>query len=80
MEPVEIGLTEYPIQTYALFNAGDVPAEVEIDPSLIEDLNQESYSSNILKCLSQNVITIPPGTSFDTKWKFSPIEAKTYLV
>ena len=80
LEPVEIGLNEYPIQVYELFNGGDVTAEVEIDYSFIDDLNQENYSRPILKCLTDNEIRIAPGSCYETKWKFAPIEAKTYQV
>lgn len=80
MEPVDIGLTEYPIQVYELFNGGDIGAEVEIDYSLIDELNADNYARPILKCLTDSVIRIPPGSCFETKWKFSPIEAKTYEV
>lgn len=79
-EPVEIGLNEYPIQVYELYNGGEVPAQVEIDCSMIEEANQNNYMANILKCLSEEVISIAPGSCFETKWRFSPIEAKTYQV
>lgn len=79
-QPVEIGLNDFPIQTFDLYNAGDVPARVEIDASLVEEMNSENYSSSILKCLSNSILTIPPGVAFETRWKFSPIEAKTYRV
>ena len=79
-EPVEIGLNEFPIQTFDLYNAGDAPARVEIDTSLVDEMNQESYATSVLQCLSNSILTIPPGTAFETKWKFVPIEAKTYRV
>jgi hypothetical protein len=79
-EPVEIGLMEYPIQVYELYNGGDVPAEVEIDSSFLDELNQENYSRPILKCLTESTVIIPPGACFETKWKFSPVEPKTYEV
>ena len=80
MEPVDIGLAEYPIQMYELFNGGDIGAEVEIDYSLVDQLNEENFSRPILKCLTDNVIHIQAGSCFETKWKFAPIEAKTYEV
>lgn len=79
-EPVEIGLTEYPIQVYELFNGGDVPARVEIDTTFVQELNENNYATDVLQCVSNGVVTIPPGCSADTKWRFSPIEAKTYQV
>lgn len=36
--------------------------------------------TEILKCVSDKVVKIPPGCSVETKWKFIPIEAKTYKV
>jgi hypothetical protein len=79
-EPVDIGLNEYPIQVFELYNGGDVPAQVEIDYSLTEDLKQANYQTDILKCLSDRVISIPASSSVETKWRFQPIEAKTYQV
>ena len=79
-EAVEIGLNEYPIQIYELYNGGDVPARLEIDTTFIQEVNEANYMSEILSCISDGVVTIPPGCSADTKWRFSPIEAKTYQV
>lgn len=79
-EPVEIGLTEYPIQIYEIYNGSDVSCDVEIDTSSLNDLNNENYCQSILECLSPKRIRIQPGTLFETKWRFSPIEAKTYTV
>lgn len=80
LEPVEIGLTEYPIQVYELYNGGDVPARVEIESTFVQELNETNYMTDILKCLSDELVEIPPGCSAETKWRFSPIEAKTYQV
>jgi hypothetical protein len=79
-EPVEIGLIEYPVQIYELYNGGDSPANVEIDCSSLEYLNAENYMHPILKCLTPEKIVIPPASGFETKWKFSPIESRTYQV
>lgn len=79
-EPVEIGLSEHPIQIYELYNGGEVPARVEIDCTLVQEANENNYMSDILKCVSNSVITIAPGCAVETKWRFSPIEAKTYQV
>lgn len=79
-EPIEIGLTEYPIQIYELYNGSDIACDVEIDASSTNDLNSENYSQSILECLSPKKLTIQPGVLFETKWRFSPIEAKTYNV
>ena len=80
LEPIEIGLTDYPAQIYELFNGGDVATEVEIDTSAVDDLNEANYMQPILKLLSPNFVTVQPGSIFETKWKFCPIEAKTYQV
>ena len=79
-EPIEIGLTEYPIQIYEIFNGGDVACDIEIDSSEADLLNKENFNQTILKCLTDTNISIPPGSLFETKWSFSPIEAKTYMV
>ena len=79
-ESVEIGLNEYPIQNYELYNAGEVEAKVEIESELFRDFNKKNYMTEILKCVSDKVVKIPPGCSVETKWKFIPIEAKTYKV
>ncbi len=78
--PVEIGLLDYPIQIFELYNGGDKPARVQIDTSQLINLSIQNYSHNVLECLSEDEIIIPPGTSYPTKWKFSPLEAKTYQV
>lgn len=80
LKPVEIGLTEYPIQVFEIYNGGSVAAEIEIDDSMLEELNMENYASYILECMSKSKLTIPPRSSVETKWKFSPLEAKTYMV
>lgn len=77
-EPIEIGLSEYPIQIYEIYNGGNVACDVEIDASALDNLNAENYSRAILKYLTENKIQIQPGSLFETKWIFSPIEAKTY--
>ena len=79
-EPVEIGLNEYPIQIYEIYNGSDVPCVIEIDSSALIQLNYENYASTILECLSPSRLKIQPGALFETKWRFSPIEAKTYIV
>ncbi len=78
-EPVEIGLNEYPIQIYEIYNGGDVACDIEIDASAIQKLNEENYAQQILQCLTDKRITIQPGSLYETKWSFSPIEAKTYF-
>jgi cilia- and flagella-associated protein 65 len=79
-EPLEIGLNEYPIQIYELYNGGDVPAIIEMDLTEIDDLNEQNYSWPIIKCLTPSKFTIQPGAMYETKWKFSPTEAKTYYL
>lgn len=51
-----------------------------MDITQLGNLAIQNYSHNILECLSETEIIIPPGTSYPTKWRFSPIEAKTYQV
>ena len=79
-EPIEIGLNEYPIQVYEIYNGGNVVCDVEIDHSALKILNEENYSQQIIKCLTDENIRIEPGALYETKWIFSPIEAKTYNV
>ena len=75
-----IGLGEYPVQIYELYNGGDSVAHVEIDSSLLDELGAQNYSRPILKCVTPKKFNVLPGTSYETKWKFQPIEAKTYMV
>ena len=79
-EPIEIGLSDYPIQVYEIYNGGNVACDVEIDSSSIDTLNEENYSQSVLKCLTDKKICIQPGALIETKWIFRPIEAKTYNV
>ena len=78
MEPVECGLVDYPVQVYELYNGGDTPAHVEIDCSSLRTLNAQNYSSPIVTCLSSESVIVAPGTCYETKWLFAPIESKTY--
>lgn len=75
-----IGLSEYSVQIYELYNGGDTTATVDIDDSLLEDLVEQNFSRPILKCMSPKTFAVLPGSTYETKWKFSPIEAKTYQV
>lgn len=79
-EPVEIGLSEYPIQIYEIYNGSDAACDLEIDTSAVNELNYENYCQTVLECLSPQKLTIQPGILFETKWRFSPFEAKTYSV
>lgn len=78
--PVPIGLSEYPIQTYELYNGGDSPAKVFIDISQLEHSATVNYGHKVLECLSECEIIIPAGSTYLTKWRFNPLEAKTYLI
>ncbi len=80
LEPIEIGLSDYPIQIYEIYNGGNVACDIEIDSSAIEQLNEENYAAEILRCLTEARIRIEPGALFETKWLFAPLEAKTYNV
>ena len=71
---------DYPIQIFEIYNGGDKSARVQIDTTQLMNLSMQNYSHNILECLTEEEILIPPGTSFPTKWRFSPLEAKTYQV
>jgi hypothetical protein len=78
LEPIEIGLSEYPIQIYEIYNGGNVACDIEIDSSAVDKLNEQNYAIEILRCLTESSIRIEPGTLFETKWIFAPVEAKTY--
>jgi hypothetical protein len=77
--PVEVGLDEYPIQVYEIYNAGDLPARLLVDDSSLDEFNADNYGCTVLECLSSGVeLVVPPRACVETKWRFAPLEAKTY--
>ncbi|XP_078326129.1 cilia- and flagella-associated protein 65-like isoform X1 [Crassostrea virginica] len=77
--PVAVGEKVSPKQVYELYNGGATPVKFNFDLAPLELLRQENFDQPIFECLTP-VGEIPPGRSFSVEWRFSPIEAKTYMI
>lgn len=77
--PVPVGEKVSPKQVYELYNGGARPVKFTFDLAPLELLQQENFDQPVFECLTQ-FGEIPPGRSLAVEWRFSPIEAKTYMV
>ncbi|KAK3591649.1 hypothetical protein CHS0354_040559 [Potamilus streckersoni] len=77
--PVPVGEKISPKQVYEMYNGGALPLRYEIDLTPLELIKQENFDQAIFECLNPRG-EIPPGRSMAVEWRFSPIEAKTYMV
>lgn len=77
--PVPVGEKTSPKQVYELYNGGALPVCYEFDLTPLELMKGENFDQPILECLNPRG-EIPPGRSLNIEWRFSPIEAKTYMV
>ncbi|XP_060587307.1 cilia- and flagella-associated protein 65-like isoform X2 [Ruditapes philippinarum] len=77
--PVPVGEKISPKQVYELYNGGAVPVRYQFDLTPMELIKQENFDQPIFECLNP-VGEIPPGRTLNIEWRFSPIEAKTYMV
>lgn len=77
--PVAVGEKNSPKQIYELYNGGALPVQFHIDLAPLDILKQENFDQAIFECLNP-CGEIPPGRTMAIEWKFSPIEAKTYMV
>ncbi|XP_052605856.1 cilia- and flagella-associated protein 65 isoform X1 [Peromyscus californicus insignis] len=77
--PVPIGDTLPPRQIYELYNGGSVPVTYEVQVSILSQVQEKNFDHPIFCCLNPKG-EIQPGTTAQTLWIFSPIEAKTYTV
>ncbi|OWF45565.1 hypothetical protein KP79_PYT24425 [Mizuhopecten yessoensis] len=77
--PIPVGEKNSPKQTYDLYNGGAVPVKFHIDLAPLDLLTKENYDQPIFECLNP-VGEIQPGRTLAIDWRFSPIEAKTYMI
>lgn len=77
--PVPIGEKTSPLQVYELYNGGAVPVRYELDLTPLDIIQKENYHQPIFECLNP-IGEILPGRSVAIEWRFSPLEAKTYMV
>ncbi|XP_064646085.1 cilia- and flagella-associated protein 65-like isoform X2 [Lineus longissimus] len=77
--PVPIGEQNNPKQIYELYNGGAQALKYEIDTTPLEYMTYENFDHPIFECLNP-VGEILPGRTAAVEWKFSPLEAKTYMV
>lgn len=64
---------------YELYNGGAKPVTYEFDLTPLELIKQENFDQPIFECINPRG-EIPPGRSMSVEWRFSPVEAKTYMV
>ncbi|XP_071101269.1 cilia- and flagella-associated protein 65-like isoform X1 [Haliotis cracherodii] len=77
--PVPVGEQNSPKQVYELYNGGAVPVRYEFDLTPLDLIRQENFDQPIFECLNP-IGEIPPGRSVALEWRFSPLEAKTYMI
>ncbi|XP_025115261.1 cilia- and flagella-associated protein 65-like isoform X2 [Pomacea canaliculata] len=77
--PVPIGEKVSPKQVYELYNGGAVPVRYEFDLTPLDIIQKENYDQVIFECLNP-IGEILPGRTMSVEWRFSPLEAKTYMV
>jgi len=78
-QPVALGETLPPVQLYELRNIGTAPVSYIMDATPLEHLKNAAYGFQVLECLNPQG-TVPVGGSTFVKFRFQPIEAKTYQV
>ncbi|XP_053386703.1 cilia- and flagella-associated protein 65-like isoform X2 [Mercenaria mercenaria] len=77
--PVPVGEKISPKQVYELYNGGALPVQYQFDLTPMDLIKQENFDQPVFECLNPTG-EIPPGRSLNIEWRFSPIEAKTYMV
>lgn len=77
--PVPVGEKTSPKQVYELYNGGAVPVRYDFDLTPLELIKSENFDQPIFECLNPRG-EIPPGRTLNIEWRFSPIEAKTYMI
>ncbi|KAK7484650.1 hypothetical protein BaRGS_00024058, partial [Batillaria attramentaria] len=77
--PVPVGEKTSPKQVYELYNGGAVPVRYELDLTPLDIIEKENFDQPIFECLNP-IGEIAPGRSMSIEWRFSPLEAKTYMV
>ena len=76
---IEISRLDFLLQVYELYNGGARPVTYEFDLTPLELIKQENFDQPIFECLNPRG-EIPPGRTLSVEWRFSPVEAKTYMV
>ncbi len=64
---------------YEIYNGGALPVKYEFNTTSLKLLKHENYDHPILDCLNP-VGEILPGRTAAIEFRFSPLEAKTYMV
>ncbi|XP_041374433.1 cilia- and flagella-associated protein 65-like [Gigantopelta aegis] len=77
--PVPIGEKTSPKQIYELYNGGAAPVQYEFDLTSLKIIQQENFDQPVFECLNPSG-EILPGRTILVEWRFSPLEAKTYMV
>ncbi|XP_061697991.1 cilia- and flagella-associated protein 65 isoform X12 [Syngnathoides biaculeatus] len=75
--PIMIGSLTPPIQTYNLYNGGDVPVHYEVDAGVLSKLQENNFNQPLLCCLNPVGVALP-GKMAKLEFIFSPLEAKMY--
>ncbi|PAA81244.1 hypothetical protein BOX15_Mlig015079g2 [Macrostomum lignano] len=76
--PVPIGEPNPSLQVYDLYNGGDTTLSFKVDCSSLVESRLENFDYQVLECLTPSG-EIPAGRSFELLFKFSPLEARTYV-
>lgn len=62
-----------------MYNGGCMAVIYEVDMEPLRELQESNYNHPVLTCLNPRG-EIPPGTSSNLEWIFSPLESKSYMV
>ncbi|XP_057708820.1 cilia- and flagella-associated protein 65 isoform X2 [Corythoichthys intestinalis] len=77
--PIMIGGLTPPVQTYDLYNGGDVPVHYEVDAEVLSQLQEHNFNQPLLCCLNP-VGVVLPGMMAKLEFIFSPLEAKMHYM
>uniref|UniRef100_A0A493T5U6 Cilia and flagella associated protein 65 n=2 Tax=Anas platyrhynchos platyrhynchos TaxID=8840 RepID=A0A493T5U6_ANAPP len=77
--PIAIGTSYPPTQVYELYNGGSMPVLFEVQLDSIMRIQRDNFQHPVFVCLTPRG-EIPPGTTGQIEWIFSPLEARTYSV
>ncbi|XP_013095381.2 cilia- and flagella-associated protein 65-like isoform X1 [Biomphalaria glabrata] len=77
--PVPIGELLSPIQVYEMYNGGAVPVKFELDLTPLNIIKRQNFDQPVFECLNPSGEILPGRTGF-VEWRFSPLEAKTYMI
>nr|XP_047935643.1 cilia- and flagella-associated protein 65 isoform X1 [Anser cygnoides] len=77
--PIAIGTSHPPTQVYELYNGGSMPVMFEVQLDSIVRIQKDNFQHPVFVCLTPRG-EIPPGTTGQIEWIFSPLEARMYSV